>query len=209
MNYDLVIVASGKGQRADLGYNKVFYKMKDGRSVLEHSLSLFLDDEDCKNVIVVTNEEYFNEIIDNPKIKKTSGGKERKDSVRNGLDLVTSEYVMIHDGARPFLKKETLEEIKDRLSSCDALCLGHMASDTIKVIEGNKIVKTLDRNSIFMAETPQTFKSDLIKESYKRCEDVLFTDDASLVESLGYKVEILINKFENKKLTMKEDFEKL
>ena len=206
MKYDVVIVASGKGQRANLGYNKAFYKMKDGRTVLEHSLSLFKDDEDCKNIIVVTSEEYMDEVIDEDKVVKVIGGKQRKDSVYNGLRFVSNEYVMVHDAVRPFLNKETLEAVKKKLLSCDAVCLGHMATDTVKLVEEGKVVETIDRNKVFMAETPQAFKSDLLKQCFEKCDDRVYTDDASLVESMGYKVEVVINEYDNHKLTREEDF---
>lgn len=206
MFYDVVIVASGKGQRANLGYNKAFYKMKDGRTVLECSASLFIEDEDCKNIIVVTNEEYIDQVFKNDKVICTIGGKERRNSVENGLNLVQSEYVLIHDAARPFLNKLSLEELKKELEISGACILAKKATDTIKVVENNKIIKTLDRNSIYMAETPQAFKSDLLKKCYKESENIIFTDDASLVESLGYEVSIVEDKFNNKKLTNETDF---
>ena len=206
MFYDVVIVASGKGQRANLGYNKAFYKMKDGRTVLECSASLFMEDEDCKNIIVVTNEEYIEQVFKNDKVICTIGGKERRNSVENGLKLVQSEYVLIHDAARPFLNKLSLEELKKELEISGACILAKKATDTIKVVENNKIIKTLDRNSIYMAETPQAFKSDLLKKCYKESENIIFTDDASLVESLGYEISIVEDKFNNKKLTNEMDF---
>ena len=206
MFYDVVIVASGKGQRANLGYNKAFYKMKDGRTVLECSASLFIEDEDSKNIIVVTNEEYIEQVFKNDKVICTIGGKERRNSVENGLKLVQSEYVLIHDAARPFLNKLSLEELKKQLETSGACILAKKATDTIKVVENNKIIKTLDRNSIYMAETPQAFKSDLLKKCYKESENIIFTDDASLVESLGYEVSIVEDKFNNKKLTNEMDF---
>ncbi len=206
MFYDVVIVASGKGQRANLGYNKAFYKMKDGRTILECSASLFVEDEDCRNIIVVTNEDYFDQVFKNDKVICTVGGKERRNSVENGLKLVSSEYVLVHDAARPFLNKLSLEEIKKELIISDACILARKATDTIKVVENNKIVKTLDRNSIYMAETPQAFKTSLLKKCYEDSENIIFTDDASLVESLGYVVTIVEDKFDNKKLTNEMDF---
>lgn len=206
MKYDAVIVASGKGERANLGYNKAFFQMKDGKTVLEHSASLFINDEDCKNVIIVTNEEYLDKVMKNSKIIITLGGKERKDSVQNGLEKVTSEYVLIHDAARPFLHKEALEELKKEIESKNAAILAKKSVDTIKVVDENKIVKTLDRNVIYLAETPQGFKTDLIKKCYAECEKINFVDDASLVESLGYDVYVVIDKYENKKLTIETDF---
>ena len=205
MKYDVVIVASGKGERADLGFNKVFYQMKDGRSVLEHALDLFVADEDCVKIIVVTNPDRL-DVIKGAKIVCTAGGKERKDSVANGLALVESGYVLIHDAARPFLHQNALCKIKDMLREYDALVLGHMAIDTLKEVAEGKVIRTIDRGHIFMAETPQAFNSSLIRDCYKRCADVNFTDDASLVESLGHEVHIVIDEYDNPKLTRKEDF---
>ena len=157
MKYDVIIVASGKGLRAGLGYNKVFYRMKDGKRVIDHSLELFGNDEDCERIIVVTNEEFIDELKDENVIL-VKGGKERKDSVRNGLDKATSEYVFIHDGARPFLRKESLEALKEKVVETDAALLGRMAFDTIKEVKDGKVVRTLDRRNIFLAETPQAFR---------------------------------------------------
>ena len=206
MKYDVVIVASGSGKRANLGYNKAFFLMSDNKTVLEHSSKLFIEDEDCKNIIIVTSEEYIDSVFNNDKVIKTLGGKERKDSVYNGLLKVNSEYVLIHDAARPFLKKESLEELKQSVEKNSAAILAKKAVDTIKVVEENKITKTLDRNFIYMAETPQGFKTSLIKKCYEESKDAVFTDDASLVESLGYDVYVVEDKYNNKKLTSQEDF---
>lgn len=206
MIYDVVIVASGKGERAKLGYNKVFYKMKDGRTILECSASLFINDIDCKKIIIVTNEDCVDKVFKNDKVITTIGGKERKDSVENGLQYVESEYVLIHDGARPFLKKESLDELKNKLCEYDAVILAEKAKDTIKIVSNNKIEKTIDRNTVYLAQTPQGFKSDLIKNCYEQSKNKLFTDDASLVESCGYDVYVVENKFDNKKLTVETDF---
>lgn len=205
MRYDAIIVASGKGRRADLGYNKVFYRMNDGKTILDHSILLFGEDEDCERIIVVTNPDYFSEVKGN-KVILVEGGKERKDSVRNGLMRVESEYVFIHDGARPFLHRESLERLKGKMKECDAAILGRMAHDTIKEVKDGKIVKTLNRENIFLAETPQAFKTDLIRDCFERCGDTLFTDDASLAEAMGHEVSVVIDEYDNHKLTGKGDF---
>ena len=149
MKYDVVIVASGKGQRANLGYNKVFYRMKDGRSILDCSIETFSDDNDCEKIIVVTNPEHFHEVKGN-KVICVEGGKERRDSVYNGLKETDSEYVFIHDGARPYIHKEAIESIKEKLKENDCVVLGKMATDTIKIVEGDKVKETIDRNQVFI-----------------------------------------------------------
>ena len=205
MNYDVIIVASGRGQRANLGYNKAFYRTKDGRTVLECAASLFMEDDDCKNIIVVTNKEYLDQVFKHDKITITLGGQARRDSVENGLDKVSSEYVLVHDAARPFLIEKSLQDLKKKVIKTDACILARKATDTIKVVVGKKVIKTLDRNTIYMAETPQAFKTQLLKKCYRE-SDVVFTDEASLLESLGYEVSIVEDKFDNKKLTNEADF---
>lgn len=206
MKYDVVIVASGKGERAKLGYNKAFFKMKDNKTVLEHSASLFIEDEDCQKIIVVTSEDCIDSVFKNDKVITVLGGKERRNSAENGLNEVESEYVLIHDAARPFLNKEALNDVKKEVEKSKATILARKATDTIKVVDGFKIINTLDRNTIYMAETPQAFESELIKKCYKESSNINFTDDASLVESLGYTVTITVDNFDNKKLTTEQDF---
>lgn len=206
MKYDVIVVAGGKGNRADLGFNKVLFKMANGKSVIENNIDIFLNDEDCQKIILVINEEIdFN----NNKLILVKGGKERFDSVMNGLNEVSSEYVLIHDGARPFLNIKALEKLKNKLEEKDAVVLGKIASDTIKIINDDKVVETLNRNNIFIAETPQGFKTSLIKDCYKNKDDNYYFDDASLVETFNHEVYIVIDEYNNKKLTSKEDFKNI
>lgn len=206
MKYDVIVVAGGKGNRANLGFNKVLFKMANGKSVIENNIDIFLNDKDCQKIILVINEEIdFN----NNKLILVKGGKERFDSVMNGLNEVSSEYVLIHDGARPFLNIKALEKLKNKLEEKDAVVLGKIASDTIKIINDDKVVETLNRNNIFIAETPQGFKTSLIKECYKNKDDNYYFDDASLAESFNHEVYIVIDEYNNKKLTSKEDFKNI
>ena len=101
MKYDAVVVASGNSERANLGFNKVFFVMKNNKTVLENACEVFVNDNDCEHVIVVTNES--DKVFKNNKVIITNGGNQRADSVKNGLSKVSSEYVFIHDGARPFI----------------------------------------------------------------------------------------------------------
>ena len=205
MKYDAIVVAGGVGKRAGLGQNKVLYKMKNGMTVIEMSCRLLFEDDDCKKVILVINDEV--DFSDN-KLVVVEGGKERYDSVSNGLKEVNSEYVLIHDGARPFLDKEDLESVKKEVSIYDAAILAKKSTNTIKYSEDGFIEKTIDRNNIYEAETPQAFKTELIKDAYKDLTDNI-TDDAYLVEKKGHKVKLVESKHKNIKLTNKEDFENL
>ena len=133
--------------------------------------------------VVVTNEEYFDQIPSDEKIVVTKGGLLRKDSVYNGLKRTESDYVLIHDGARPFLHAETLEKIKEKVVESKAVISGRYAIDTIKIVKDGVIEKTIDRKTVF--------------------------NDASLAESLGYKVAVVADAYNNRKLTKEEDFKDL
>ncbi|MBR2577473.1 MAG: 2-C-methyl-D-erythritol 4-phosphate cytidylyltransferase [Erysipelotrichaceae bacterium] len=206
MKYDAIIVAAGKGSRAKLGFNKVLFKMRNGKTVIENVCDTFLKDKDCEKVILVTSDEIRS---NNKRLTVVAGGEERYHSVMNGLNEVESEYVLIHDGARPFLNVEALEELKKKVEETGAAILGRKATDTIKIINNDRIINTVDRDIIFLAETPQGFKTSIIKECYGKWDGRKFTDDSSLLESYGYTVSIVNDRFDNKKLTDKEDFENI
>jgi len=204
MKYDAVVVASGKGKRAKLGFNKVFFVMSNGKTVLENACHLFVEDKDCKQIIVVTNEK--EKVFKNEKLVVVKGGKERFHSVMNGLNLVKSDYVFIHDGARPYLEKKDLCRLKNSLKENDGAILATKATDTIKYSDDGYVNKTIDRNKIYMAQTPQAFKSDLIKKAYQKGDCRNCTDDASVFEKARYKVKLVEGSVLNKKLTLESDF---
>ena len=206
MKYDAIVLGGGVGKRADLGFNKVLYKMKNGKTVLNNACDIFLNDCDCQRVIVVCN---FDIDFSNDKLIVTSGGKERYESVLNGLKHVTSEYVLIHDGARPFLDKEDLDNLKDEVAKYDCALLAKKAVDTIKYVDDGFVDKTIDRAHIYYALTPQGFKSEIVKGAYSSIDLLGITDDASVCEKCGYKVRIVECIHDNHKLTLKDDFKNI
>ena len=205
MKYDAIIVASGKGERAGLGFNKVFYKMKNGKTVLENASKVFVNDDDCKKIIIVTNDD--DKVFKNRKVTVVSGGEKRQDSVFNGLSLVKSNYVFIHDGARPFLNKEDVEKLKKTIIHEDGAILALKEINTVKLVSDGYIKKTLNREEIYKALTPQAFKTKVIKDAYTKVNHSKLTDDASLLEKLNIKVKIVEGDPSNIKLTSKADFE--
>ena len=108
MKYDAIVLAGGKGTRLDLGYNKVFYKMDNGKTVLENALKPFLRDKECQNVIIAVSSEDKKMIKVHPKMVFVENGEERFFSVYNALLRVKAPYVMIHDGARPYITSDDI-----------------------------------------------------------------------------------------------------
>ena len=205
MKYDAIVVASGQGTRMRLNFNKVFLNIGN-KTILERACTPFLEDKDCKRVVVVTQKENFDKVVAHEKILLAEGGKERKDSVCNGLALCKSHYVLIHDGARPFLEKTDLENLKKELKDCDAAILAHRCTETVKRVTGKVITGTVDRSELMFAQTPQGFRRKLLKEAYASLGDQQnYTDDASVLEAYGREVRIVEGSPRNRKITYIED----
>lgn len=210
MNYSAIVLCAGKGSRSGLKYNKMLYRFNN-RTVYEMTMNIFLDDPRCKQIIVVTKESEINDLkklISSNKIDYIFGGKERQDSVYNGLQIVKEDYVLIHDGARPYLKMKNINDILDCLNENDACLLVVPVKDTIKMCQDDVVVKTLPRPLLFQAQTPQAFKTELIKKCYQQGKDenYIATDDTSLVEYFtDVKVKTVLGDYNNKKITTPED----
>ena len=207
MDYSCVIVAAGKGSRMNLGYNKAYY-MLDDKCILEHTIKAFKDDHDCKEIIVVCDIDDFKAHIKDDDVILVNGGATRSDSVYNGLQKVSYEYVMIHDGARPYVSSKILDDTKQCLSKHNA-CLAMVdCKDTIKKVIDNKVVKTYDRTTLKNAQTPQSFKTSLIIEAYQKAiaDNFIATDDASIYEVYGNDdVYVIEGSYDNIKITTIED----
>ncbi len=210
MYYSVVVLCAGSGTRMDLGYNKVLYEIS-GKTVYQLTLELFLDDHRCKQIVVVTKpeeREIFSKLVHSDKIVFVDGGKERQDSVLNGLENISQDYVLIHDGARPYVPKGCLEELLHTVVDKGACLLMVPVKDTIKKVVNGKVVETMERQTLYQAQTPQAFKTDLIKECYLKAKDAGYqaTDDASLVEAFSHEdVHVVMGSYENIKLTTIED----
>lgn len=210
MNYSVVVLCAGKGSRSGLSYNKMLYRFKD-KTVYEMTMEIFLNDDRCKQIVVVTKEDEISDLkklISSSKIDYTFGGKERQDSVYNGLQIVNQEYVLIHDGARPYLKKENIDDLLLCLNNNDACLLMVPVKDTIKMCKDGNVIETLPRETLMQAQTPQAFKTSIIKDCYKlgKINNFVATDDASLVEHFKVApVKVVIGSYENIKITTPDD----
>lgn len=212
MNYSVIVLAAGRGSRTNLDYNKVFYTFENGQTVLNKSLSVFLSDEDCKQVVLVCADYEKDYVTENylydSRIQVVTGGQTRQDSVYNGLQIVDQDYVMIHDGARPFVEKKWILDLKHSLETEDSCLLMVPSVDTTKIVVDGYVKESLERKLVYHAQTPQCFKTDLIKECHQlaRNKQVQATDDAQLVEWFSKaRVKVVLSSFTNKKITLPED----
>ncbi|MEG0736626.1 MAG: 2-C-methyl-D-erythritol 4-phosphate cytidylyltransferase [Longicatena sp.] len=211
MKYSALIVAAGSGSRMGLGYNKLLYTFDSGETIIEKTVSIFLKDAQCTQIVLVISEEdreVFKKLFPQKDIVFTIGGDTRQESVYNGLKEVKEDHVMIHDGARPWLSQECLKRILDELSVHKACLLMVPVKDTIKEVVNGKVVQTFVRSNLRQAQTPQAFETKLIIESYEKAmrQGVVASDDAQVVElcsdEIVYEVE---GSYENLKVTTIED----
>lgn len=211
MRYSAVIVAAGTGSRMGLGYNKVYAPLGDGRSILMHTIEVFQKDAECTQIVVVTEANDFQKMICGSwpeKVVLAKGGVSRQESVFHGLLAVKEDVVMIHDGARPYVKQENLQALKEAMVSHKAACLMVPCKDTISVVEDGYIVNALDRSTLRAAQTPQVFETDLILACMKQAfaQGFTGTDDCSLVLRFSKeKICVVEGSYENIKITTRED----
>ena len=212
----VVIVAAGTGSRMNMGINKQFIKL-EGKEIIYYTIEKFYRNENIDDIVVVVKEEeaefFRKEILDKynfKNIKLAYGGKERQDSVYNGLKSLDKEcnIVLIHDGARPFVSNKIINKSIEEAKENKAIVVGVPVKDTIKVIDNDKnIIDTPNRNVLWAVQTPQTFDYNLLIKSYEDAfKDGFYgTDDAMLVERIGYKVKMVEGSYNNIKITTQED----
>lgn len=214
MKYSAIILAAGSGKRTGLNFNKILCEI-NGKRVIEYSLDFFNKDENCVDIVLVASNidyDYCLKHFDCNKIKVVLGGMQRRDSVRLALKSAACEYVLIHDGARPFITKDSITQILIKLKDNDSVTLGVKVKETIQEVEGNRVVKTLDRSKLIITQTPQGFnKSKLIKAHDMALRKGYYgTDDTVLLEEfLGIMASFILGDYRNIKLTTIEDIKLL
>jgi 2-C-methyl-D-erythritol 4-phosphate cytidylyltransferase len=211
----VLIPAAGRGSRMGKNINKQFLNLL-GKPILYYTIKSFFDwrNDFEINIVLDPNEfDYFKNKLEplfsyyQKDFNLVAGGNSRKESVFNGLKNFSEEvnYVIIHDGARPLLKKELIEKCYQAAKKYGAVSCGVRVKDTIKIVEDSFSTETLDRDSLRSIQTPQAFKLDLIVRAHKAYKKDKALDDASLVEDLGEKVYIVNGDYNNFKITTPED----
>ena len=207
----VVIVAAGESKRMD-GMDKVFAPL-GGEPLLMRATRAFQECPLVSQIIVVVsgeNKGKCQHLTAGEEWSKVSdiclGGKRRQDSVAAGLKLLDKcDWVIIHDGARPFVTVELINRGLEAAEETGAAIAAMPVTDTIKLAGDDKIVMgTPPRHNLWAVQTPQVFRFDIITEAYHRAKGDV-TDDASLVEKLGCKVKIYMGSYDNIKITTPDD----
>lgn len=214
MTYTVLLPAAGSGKRMGAGQNKLFLELK-GVPILIHTLQVFEQDPLCEHIVLATKEEerpFIEQLLGRFHITKvaaiTTGGAERQHSVYACLKVSpTQGIVLVHDAARPFIKQEVIHQLVQTAKERGSAIAAVRAKDTMKKVENGVIQETVDRESLWIIQTPQAFQFSLLEKAERRAqeEDFLGTDEAMLVERLGEKVYIVESTYDNVKMTTQED----
>jgi len=209
-----VIPAAGSGERFG---GKKQLKIMGGRPLLFHTLKPFIDSDLIFEIVVVVPKNDVQQLsrelksmISVKPVTVVSGGNTRQKSVFNGLKAASdsSELICVHDAVRPFVTKNLIEKTVNACSEHDGVIVAQPSTDTIKKVMDNQILETLQREIIWRAQTPQVFSKPVLQEALKMAEEenIQGTDEASLLEKIGYQVGFVEGSSLNIKITTEEDW---
>ncbi|MBI9067168.1 MAG: 2-C-methyl-D-erythritol 4-phosphate cytidylyltransferase [Salinivirgaceae bacterium] len=206
-----IIVAGGSGKRMGAEIPKQFIELA-GKPILMHTLEAFYKYDYKISLVLVlpkSQHKYWNQLIQKHSftIKHTvvRGGVERFYSVKNGLDAILNNgWVAVHDGVRPLVSQDTISRCFDEAINGKNVIPVMALNESIRKIKNGES-KAVNRNNYFLVQTPQVFSVDTLKKAYKQDYACAFTDDASVVENMGYKITTVDGNPENIKITRPMD----
>ncbi len=213
-----IIVAAGKSERMGAGTDKAFLSLVN-KPVVAWSLLAFERCPDIDRIVLVVRKD---QLVAAKAVAKmfgiskllavVSGGGKRQESVQAGLAAcdIDTRYVVVHDGARPCIDSETVSEVVKAVKRFPAVTVGRKVTDTVKRAEkGSVVAETVDRDRLWLVQTPQAFQVKVLRSAYKALADgkTEVTDDCQAVERLGEQVKILENRRPNFKITTVEDLQ--
>jgi 2-C-methyl-D-erythritol 4-phosphate cytidylyltransferase len=206
-----IIVAAGSGSRFNSPKPKQFLDIL-GKPLIVHTLERFDSCQAIDEIILVVPAAELENCIKYQvsKLRKViAGGKTRAESVRNGLDTVVAgpdDIIAVHDGARPLASIDEITQTIEKAGETGAACLVAPVTDTIKEIDGDRIVGTIDRQKLRRALTPQAFRYEILQKAYAQGDTRrTVTDECYLVEKLGYEIAFVEGSARNIKITHPED----
>ncbi len=211
MNVAVVLVAAGNGERLGAGIPKALVAV-GGKSLLAHALEA-IQKFNPSQLVVVAHEDHVDEFQSQiqtfyqGEFSIAKGGTSRQGSVANGLALVETELVLIHDAARCFASPALFEAVAAELSNSDVVVPVVPVSDTVKRVSGSDVVGTEDRSTLRLSQTPQGFKTAALKSALAEASSE-YTDDAALMQAMGFSVRSVPGEVNAFKLTTNSDLDR-
>lgn len=186
MKYSALILAAGKKAGQGISYTKAFAQLKEDVSVLEQTVSVFLSDEQCRQIVIVTNSADMKRVVeshDSGKIIHVKGGETRRDSVLLGLTAVLEDTVLIHDGTRPWVKQHSIDRLLGKMGDYKAVVLGVRPKTGLVYFSEGVIDSIISRKNVVKTQTPQAYNTSFILNCYKEAMRLKLNvlDDVELV----------------------------
>ena len=206
-----IIAAGGRGERAASsgGTLKQFRELA-GRPLITWSVDA-LRSAGCDPIVVVVPQEHLTDagsLLSSYEVVLASGGDTRQASVVSGLDEISADTVVVHDGARPLITCDVVASVLEPLNRFDGAVVGVPMDETLKRAAGDRVVDTVDRSNLWRVHTPQAFRVSVLRSAHERAhaDGFVGTDDAALVERYGGSVLLVKGSRLNVKVTYPEDF---
>lgn len=206
-----VILAAGNGTRMGIDKSKLLLEI-GGKTVIERTVSVFENMAEVDEIIVVCREcdiESFSKLLPDENITFVIGGETRQQSVKNAVETIDEcDYIIIHDGARPLVREDTIIRTLDKAQTDQAAAAGVYVKDTIKLVDDDlNVAGTPNRKYLVSIQTPQIFDFSLYKNALKKAvkQGKDYTDDCQLIENFGSKVHVVLGEYDNIKITTKSD----
>ena len=210
---DAVIVAAGSGTRLGPDIPKAFVSLA-GKPLFLHSLECLATHNSIKSIVLVAPPDMLHEaekiVSINHFAKKVSsvpGGKERWQSVQSGVNACASEWVLVHDAARPFISQAVIDSVLEKMAGFDAVITVTPEVDTVRHFKDDRAMETVDRSTLVRVGTPQLFRTAMLKKAFLSAERMVPppTDEAVLMEAMGIPVAIAWGDPLNFKITTQSD----
>ena len=215
-----ILPAGGLGKRMGSKIPKQLLPL-NGKPVYRYALETFAQMDKISEVVLAVPADWkshFEKELEDfrfaNKIKLVIGGKERWESVRNGIEALSKkiDFALVHDVARPLISQSLILQVMKTLETKGSCLVARQAVDTVKIVKSEKVERTIPREDVYLAQTPQAARVEIFKELYKKIDDnpldFLPTDEASILEHFDEPVYIVPGNSQNDKLTTPADLER-
>lgn len=212
-----VILAAGTGSRIGGDKPKQFLFFK-GKELFVHSLLTFANCSDIDEIVLVVNDLYNSEYVNvvkkyeiSKKLVLINGGKNRQDSVKNAIEYISKNeenaIVLVHDAARPYVSRKIIRDNIEAVKQFECCTTAIPSSNSVYLVDNGNFQKEVDRDSIYIAQTPQSGYLKVFKKAFENINKI-YTDEAAIFAAIGYVPHIVLGEEKNIKITYPEDLQK-